>query len=77
LVHKNDVIEKLYDEKEELISGWIKINPNETESKASFERYLRIKNTDDDNKNIKSLHDQTRVLLYNNRPQKQTQNQIE
>ena len=76
LVHKNDVIEKLYDEKEELIAGWIKINPNETESKASFERYLRIKNTDDDNKNIKSLHDQTRVLLYNNRPQKQIENQI-
>jgi hypothetical protein len=77
LVHKNDVIEKLYDEKEELIAGWIKINPNETESKASFERYLRIKNTDDDNKNIKSLHDQTRVLLYNNRPQKQIENQIQ
>jgi hypothetical protein len=76
LVHKNDVIEKLYDEKEELIAGWIKINPNETESKAYFERYLRIKNTDDDNKNIKSLHDQTRVLLYNNRPQKQIENQI-
>ena len=67
LVHKNDVIEKLYDEKEELISGWIEIHPNEIESKENFERYLHIKNTDDDNKNIKSLHDQVKVLLYNNR----------
>jgi hypothetical protein len=74
LIHKNDVIEKLYDEKEELISGWIQIHPHEIESKANFEKYLHIKNTDDDNKNIKSLHDQTRVLLYNNR---RTKNQIE
>ena len=77
LIHKNDVIEKLYDEKEELISGWVEIHPHEIESKVAFERYLHLKNTDDDEKNKKSLHDQTRVLLYNNRPNKQTLQGIE
>jgi hypothetical protein len=74
LNHTKDVIEKLYDEKEELISEWVEIHPDDTNSKESFERYLHLKNTDDDEKNKKSLHDQTKVLLYNNRP---TKTQIE
>ena len=53
-----------------MISGWVEIHPNEIESKEAFKTYLHIKNTDDDYKNKKSLHDQTRVLLYNNRPTK-------
>jgi len=74
LNHTKDVIEKLYDEKEELISEWVEIHPDDIDSKTAFDRYLYLKNTDDDEKNKKSLHDQTRVLLYNNRPNK---NQIE
>ena len=70
LIHKNDIIEKLYDTKEELISGWVEIHPDDVQSKTAFERYLHIKNTDINEKNMKSLHDQTRVLLYNNRPTK-------
>jgi hypothetical protein len=76
LIHKNDIIENLYDTKEELISGWVEIHPDDVQSKKAFDRYLEIKNTDNDEKNMKSLHDQTRVLLYNNRPSK-NQSQIE
>jgi hypothetical protein len=74
LNHTKDVIEKLYDEKEELISEWVEIHPDDIESKKAFDRYLFLKDSDNDEKNKKSLHDQTRVLLYNNRP---TKNQIE
>ena len=74
LNHKKDVIEKLYDEKEELISEWVEIHPDDTESKTAFDRYLHLKETDTADKNKKSLHDHTRILLYNNRP---TKNQIE
>ena len=76
LIHKNDIIENLYDTKEDLISGWIEIHPHDEQSKKAFDRYLEIKHTDNDDKNKKSLHDQTRVLLYNNRPSK-NQSQIE
>ena len=74
LNNTKDVIEKLYDTKEELISEWVEIHPDEIDLKVAFERYLEIKHTDNDEKNKKSLHDQTKVLLYNNRP---TKNQIE
>jgi hypothetical protein len=77
LNHTKDVIEKLYDEKEELISEWVEIHPDEIDSKTAFDRYLYLKNTDDDEKNKKSLHDQTKVLLYNNRPNKQQPQGIE
>ena len=76
LNHKKDVIEKLYDEKEELISEWVEIHPHDTESKKAFERYLFLKDTDKDEKNKKSLHDQTRVLLFNNRPIKNQERQL-
>uniref|UniRef100_A0A6C0D394 C2H2-type domain-containing protein n=1 Tax=viral metagenome TaxID=1070528 RepID=A0A6C0D394_9ZZZZ len=74
LNHTKDVIEKLYDEKEELISEWVEIHPDDIDSKQAFDRYLFLKDTDNNEKNKKSLHDQTRVLLYNNRP---TKNQLE
>ena len=74
LNNTKDVIEKLYDEKEELISEWVEIHPDDNDSKKAFDRYLYLKTTDDDEKNKKSLHDQTKVLLYNNRPSK---NQLE
>jgi hypothetical protein len=77
LNNTKDVIEKLYDEKEELISEWVEIHPDEIDSKTAFDRYLYLKNTDDDEKNKKSLHDQTKVLLYNNRPNKQQPQGIE
>ena len=76
LNHKKDVIEKLYDEKEELISEWVEIHPDDTESKKAFDRYLFLKDTDKNEKNKKSLHDQTRVLLFNNRPSKNQERQL-
>jgi hypothetical protein len=76
LNHTKDVIEKLYDENEELISEWVEIHPDENESKEAFERYLWIKTNDKDNKNIKSLHNHTKILLYNNRPNKKEDTQI-
>jgi hypothetical protein len=77
LNNTKDIIEKLYDEKEELISEWVEIHPDDIASKTAFDRYLYLKNTDDDEKNKKSLHDQTKILLYNNRPNKQTLQGIE
>ena len=76
LNHTKDVIEKLYDEKEELISEWVEIHPDDSESKKAFDRYLFLKDTDKDDKNKKSLHEQTRILLYNNRPTKNQERQL-
>jgi len=76
LNHTKDVIEKLYDENEDLISDWVEIHPDDIESKKSFDRYLFLKDTDEDEKNKKSLHNHTKILLYNNRPNKKKDAQI-
>ena len=76
LNHTKDVIEKLYDENEDLISDWVEIHPDDIESKKSFDRYLFLKDTDEDEKNKKSLHNHTKILLYNNRPNKKEDAQI-
>lgn len=76
LNHTKDVIEKLYDENEELISEWVEIHPDDIESKKSFNRYLFLKDTDEDEKNKKSLREHTKILLYNNRPNKKEDTQI-
>ena len=76
LNHTKDVIEKLYDENEDLISEWVEIHPDDADSKKSFDRYLFLKDNDANEKNKKSLREHTKILLYNNRPNKKEDTQI-
>jgi hypothetical protein len=70
-----DVIDNMYDTKQELIADWLEINKeSKKELKKDFERFLELK---DDDKNVKILYNHVKLLLYNNRPQNQIQNQIE
>lgn len=77
LNHTKDVIEKLYDENEDLISEWVEIHPDDADSKKSFDRYLFLKDNDANEKNKKSLREHTKILLYNNRPNKKEDARIE
>jgi len=70
-----DLIDNMYDTKQELIADWLEIDKeSKKDLKKDFERFLELK---DDDKNVKILYNHVKLLLYNNRPQKQIQNQIE
>lgn len=72
IINKNDAIEKIYDDKEDLLRDWIELHKEDKDEKIhrDFNRYLELK---DDEKNFKSLHEETCILFYNNRPQNQKQ----
>ena len=66
LINKKDAIEKIYDDKEELIMYYMNHN-NPPELKADFERYLDLKEDETADKNQKSLYEEVKLMLYNNK----------
>ena len=63
LKYKNEEIDKIYDDKEDLIVDWLEIH-KDCELQKNFEKYLKLK---DDDKNFKSLQEEIKMLMYNNK----------
>ena len=78
LTNKKDAIEKIYEDKEDLIMCYMDTN-NPRDLKPDIERYLELKTNETAEKNQKSLYEEVNLMLYNNKHivMKQTKTFIE
>jgi hypothetical protein len=66
LTNKKDAIEKIYEDKEDLIMCYMDTN-NPRDLKPDIERYLELKTNETAEKNQKSLYEEVNLMLYNNK----------